>query len=395
MKLKTASFLALLALGACVTTDRAPEPGTLSAGEYLERVREWARGLRARDELAVVTAGGKGATDAFAREFAALGELEEIDAWKLENPTKERVTELRKLFDGAGGKSVALVDAEGRPLEAPSPTKPSHLEGVLASSFAAAGTGRAYVVEPTGEISWQRRGCGNIHQVQRHGGWLYYSNGSVYRCRLPSTKAEHVFTPSCCMGAGALGFEVQPNGNVVVSVNSMGEVLELEAETWRVLARVKVDVRDGKGEAPGAHGRLRMVHKTPSGTYLVSCGMARFVREYRPDGTLVWQQEVPVMAFDAVRRANGNTIVSHINGLTEYAPDHREVWKFACGDLPALKLSCLCGVQELANGNLVVGTWSSGERDASRATAFELTRDRRCVWAWYPNADSNMMTCQR
>ena len=55
----------------------------------------------------------------------------------------------------------------------------------------------------------------------------------------------------------------------------------------------------------------------------------------------------------------------------------------------------LCGIQELANGNLVIGTWANGELDASKATAFEITREKKLVWAWRPNADRNMMTAVR
>ncbi len=372
-----------------------PAERGVSAADYLEIVRAMASGVRAADPSAAIGAGGPCATDDFAKAFIGFGESEEIDFWQIADPTPERVKMLRGLFDSAGGRAVRLVDAKGASLDPVAKTAPSRIDGTLPSPLLVAGTGRAYVLEPNGKISWLRTGCGNIHRVQRCGDSVYYSNGDLFRCRLPDTKAELVYRPKSRVGAGVLGFEVMPNGNVVLAVNSTDEIVELEAGTGREIVKFRADPKNAKGETPGAHGHLRMIRKTAKGTYLVCCAGASCVREYDARGKLVWEQSVPVMAFDCWRRANGNTLVSHITGVTEYTPDHREVWSFKADELPELGLSVLCGIQELANGNLVIGTWANGELDASKATAFEITREKKLVWAWRPNADRNMMTAVR
>lgn len=372
-----------------------PAERGVSAADYLEIVRAMASGVRAADPSAAIGAGGPCATDDFAKAFIGFGESEEIDFWQIADPTPERVKMLRGLFDSAGGRAVRLVDAKGASLDPVAKTAPSRIDGTLPSPLLVAGTGRAYVLEPNGKISWLRTGCGNIHRVQRCGDSVYYSNGDLFRCRLPHTKAELVYRPKSRVGAGVLGFEVMPNGNVVLAVNSTDEIVELEAGTGREIVKFMADPKNAKGETPGAHGHLRMIRKTAKGTYLVCCAGASCVREYDARGKLVWEQSVPVMAFDCWRRANGNTLVSHITGVTEYTPDHREVWSFKADELPELGLSVLCGIQELANGNLVIGTWANGELDASKATAFEITREKKLVWAWRPNADRNMMTAVR
>lgn len=372
-----------------------PAERGVSAADYLEIVRAMASGVRAADPSAAIGAGGPYATDDFAKAFIGFGESEEIDFWQIADPTPERVKMLRGLFDSAGGRAVRLVDAKGASLDPVAKTAPSRIDGTLPSPLLVAGTGRAYVLEPNGKISWLRTGCGNIHRVQRCGDSVYYSNGDLFRCRLPHTKAELVYRPKSRVGAGVLGFEVMPNGNVVLAVNSTDEIVELEAGTGREIVKFRADPKNAKGETPGAHGHLRMIRKTAKGTYLVCCAGASCVREYDARGKLVWEQSVPVMAFDCWRRANGNTLVSHITGVTEYTPDHREVWSFKADELPELGLSALCGIQELANGNLVIGTWANGELDASKATAFEITREKKLVWAWRPNADRNMMTAVR
>lgn len=372
-----------------------PAERGVSAADYLEIVRAMASGVRAADPSAAIGAGGPCATDDFAKAFIGFGESEEIDFWQIADPTPERVKMLRGLFDSAGGRAVRLVDAKGASLDPVAKTAPSRIDGTLPSPLLVAGTGRAYVLEPNGKISWLRTGCGNIHRVQRCGDSVYYSNGDLFRCRLSDTKAELVYRPKSRVGAGVLGFEVMPNGNVVLAVNSTDEIVELEAGTGREIVKFRADPKNAKGETPGAHGHLRMIRKTAKGTYLVCCAGASCVREYDARGKLVWEQSVPVMAFDCWRRANGNTLVSHITGVTEYTPDHREVWSFKADELPELGLSVLCGIQELANGNLVIGTWANGELDASKATAFEITREKKLVWAWRPNADRNMMTAVR
>ena len=372
-----------------------PAERGVSAADYLEIVRAMASGVRAADPSAAIGAGGPCATDDFAKAFIGFGESEEIDFWQIADPTPERVKMLRGLFDSAGGRAVRLVDAKGASLDPVAKTAPSRIDGTLPSPLLVAGTGRAYVLEPNGKISWLRTGCGNLHRVQRCGDSVYYSNGDLFRCRLPDTKAELVYRPKSRVGAGVLGFEVMPNGNIVLAVNSTDEIVELEAGTGREIVKFRADPKNAKGETPGAHGHLRMIRKTAKGTYLVCCAGASCVREYDARGKLVWEQSVPVMAFDCWRRANGNTLVSHITGVTEYTPDHREVWSFKADELPELGLSVLCGIQELANGNLVIGTWANGELDASKATAFEITREKKLVWAWRPNADRNMMTAVR
>ena len=108
------------------------------------------------------------------------------------------------------------------------------------------------------------------------------------------------------------------------------------------------------------------------------------MREYDAAGKLLWEQPAPDLAFEALRRANGNTLVSHLGAITEYTPDHKVAWRFRCDAVPELKLANLCGIHERPNGNLVVGTYANGVEDGSRTTAFEVTRDGKIVWSYAP-----------
>ena len=258
----------------------------------------------------------------------------------------------------------------------------SPVKGTMGQPLLVCGAGRAFLVAPDGHVAWNKSGCGNIHRVWKHGEWVYYSNGDLRRVDIVSGKDELLYKP--CEKEGVFGFEVLKNGNVVVAENGTGFIAELKAGTWEPVVRFKGDPTAPDGTVPGGvHHRYRMIRKTDKGTYLVCCSSANFVREYDRTGKLVWEQKVPAkLTFDCLRRANGNTLVSHLDAVTEYSPDHQVVWQFTCADAPELKLANLCGIWEQKNGNLVVGTYANGVEDGSRTTAFEVTRGKKIVWSY-------------
>ena len=349
-------------------TRRADEPdvweadaGTLTPEAFLERVRQAGVALRRASPTAQVAVRRDRVTPAFAAALDAFGEGEEY-VWR-------------------DGPAV------------------NPLKGTMDGPLLYAGSGRAVLVGEDGAVLRRWDGCGNIHCVRKTAEHLYWSNGRLWRVPLAGGAPELVWRATDEVGGGVLGFEMQPDGAIVMAVNSTCEIVELAPpflpdKPRRVRVRFKVDARGADGKLPGRHGRLRLVRKTPAGTYLVCCAGAACVREFDKTGRLVWDQSAPPFAFDCVRRTNGNTLVSHLDGVTEFAPDHRKVWSFSCADAPELKLAYLCGIQERRNGNLVLGTWSNGSPAREKATACEITREKKVVWS-YAADDANSMTAFR
>lgn len=265
------------------------------------------------------------------------------------------------------------------------------ITGNMSSPLLFAGGGRAALVAPDGHIAWEKKGCGNIHRVWFHGGFVYWSNADLYRTEITTGETTLVYRP--CEKEGLYGFEVLDNGNIVVAENGTEYISELKAGSFEPIVRFKANSKTADGKETSAHHHFRMIRKTAAGTYLVCCSGANIVREYDRNGKLVWEQPTPALAFDCLRRTNGNTLVSHLGAITEYTPGHRIVWQFTLEDAPAeLKLNNLCGIQELKNGNLIVGTYANGKPDGSQATAFEVTRDKKIVWSFASTADRSMMT---
>ena len=273
------------------------------------------------------------------------------------------------------------------------------LEGTLDAPLLASGSGRVYRLDPDGRIAWMQGGCGNLHRAYlREDGSLLYSNGAlmlVDRPGTPDAKARQLYAPA--PKESLYGFELLAGDRTLIAENALDMLscFKLGADgAFTEEFRFPADSSADGTPAASIHHHFRMCRMTPSGTVLVCCSGAQRVREYDRSGRLVWEQRVTGrLAFDCLRRANGNTLISHLDAISEYTPSHELVWQFRCADAPALRLANLCGVQELPNGNLVVGTYANGSADASRATAFETTRDRRIVWSWRPVDDRSMMTC--
>ncbi|MFM7101564.1 MAG: hypothetical protein ACKO3N_10375, partial [Verrucomicrobiota bacterium] len=80
---------------------------------------------------------------------------------------------------------------------------------------------------------------------------------------------------------------------------------------------------------------------------------------------------------------NGNTLICGATQkrLFEVTPDKRIVWEFRAEDAPELNLTWVSSVQQLKNGNLLVGNFLRGQ-EGKGAHAFEVTRDKRVVWKW-------------
>ena len=256
------------------------------------------------------------------------------------------------------------------------------LKGRPPETLLVCGGGSVWILSPDGRVEWRKDGCGNIHRAVKLGDKVYWSNGNVWATDVKTSKTELFYSP--CKHDGTYGFDITKDGTIVISENGTDFVTELKLDTKEVVAKFKGDPRRMDGTTPSRHHHYRMISKTKTGTYLLCCSGANVVREYDATGRLLWVQPTPALAFEALRRANGNTLVSHLGAITEYTPDHKVVWSFSCADAPELKLANLCGIRERANGNLVVGTYANGVEDGSRTTGFEVTRDKKIVWSYAP-----------
>jgi hypothetical protein len=197
---------------------------------------------------------------------------------------------------------------------------------------------------------------------------------------------------------GGAAIEVTKEGKVVfefkgtqAEVNTVqplanGRVLLTEAGTRPRLLEVD---RDGKigievtlnAQTKDTHLQTRMARKLANGNYLVPQLLDRVVREYTPEGKVVWEVATPHMPFTAIRLDDGHTLIGCTLGNLVIEVDARgkTVWQLSNEDLPGKPINDACGVQRLPNGNTVVTSHHAGPMDVK---LIEVTPEKKVVWTF-------------
>jgi hypothetical protein len=127
------------------------------------------------------------------------------------------------------------------------------------------------------------------------------------------------------------------------------------------------------------HSNMRSLFATPQQTVLVAHIGDSTVREYDFEGALVREFAVRGLAFQGKRLANGNTLVSHEKGLTEFDASGKVLRDVMPEDMPSVGLTFGSSVARLPNGNTVMGNWF-GHRGKGGVALFELNPEMKVVW---------------
>ncbi len=231
------------------------------------------------------------------------------------------------------------------------------------------------LIDTDGKTLWEHRGgnCADIWMLDS--GNVLFANGSVIEVNPKTNEEVFKYTPEKTKGGGAYSCQRLPNGNTVVAENAAGRITEVDA-SGKVVFTLDLPLTK-----PGNHHNLRMVRKLDNGNYLVCHSGPRTVREYTPDGKVTFEVKVEKLAFSAVRLPNGNTMVGHVTGITEYTPAGKKTWAFTPADLPALSLGFLTGIHVRKNGNIAAGIYRISKKP-NGAEFFEITREKKLLW-WY------------
>jgi hypothetical protein len=175
--------------------------------------------------------------------------------------------------------------------------------------------------------------------------------------------------------------QLLPNGNILLTeAGAKPRLLEVTRD-----GKIAVEV-PLQCQTANHHMESRMARKLPNGNYLVPQLLDKVVREYTPEGKIVWEFKTPdepkeAWPFTAIRLPDGNTLVNltHSNMVVEVDPSARIVWQLTNADLPAPLLKDPCGAQRLPNGNTVITSYGAGEQ---KVKLLEVTRDKKIVWTF-------------
>ncbi len=146
------------------------------------------------------------------------------------------------------------------------------------------------------------------------------------------------------------------------------------ARDGRVLVEVPL-----KAQTKDHHLQTRMARKLPNGHYLVPQLRDRVVREYTPEGEIVWEVKTPNMPFTAIRLPDGHTLIGCTLGnlVIEVDREGKTVWSVTNDDLPGRPINDACGVQRLPNGDTVI---TSHHARGDEVKLLEVTPEKTLVW---------------
>jgi sugar lactone lactonase YvrE len=134
-----------------------------------------------------------------------------------------------------------------------------------------------------------------------------------------------------------------------------------------------------KAQTKDHHLQTRMSRKLANGNYLVPQLLDKVVREYAPNGQILWEVKTPNMPFTAIRLQNGNTLIGCTLGnlVIEVDPAGKTIWQVTNDDLPGRPINDACGLQRLPNGHTVITSHHAAPGDIKLT---EITVDKQIVW---------------
>ncbi len=259
--------------------------------------------------------------------------------------------------------------------------------------------GRIAIIGEAGETEWEMK-IGPLHDLHMlpNGNVLLQTNWTRV-VEVDPQSEQIVWSYDAVQQAENAGKRVEvhafqrlDNGHTMIAESGSSRIVEVDA-AGKVVHTMPLRVRRSHH-----HRDTRLVRQLASGNYLVCHEGDGLVREYRRDGQIVWEYEVPLFGrapakghgpeafgnqcFSALRQQNGNTLIATGNGhsVLEVTPGKEIVWQLNQNDLPGIQLAWVTTLQQLPNGNLVIGNCHAGPDNPQ---VIEITRDKKVVWKFH------------
>jgi hypothetical protein len=282
---------------------------------------------------------------------------------------------------------------------------------VAAHRLVTQGNGKLAIVASDGRIEWEMP-WGGIHDLHvLPGGNIMVQQGASKVVEIDPKQRSVVWTYDAAQSNGNQGKRVEVHAfqplaedRIMIAESGPARIIEID-RSGKLLREIRLKVLH-----PNPHTDTRLVRKLTTGNYLVCHEGDGTVREYSPSGQVVWEYEVPLFGqppkpghgpeafgnkvFDAVRLANGNTLLAIGNGhgVIEVTPDKKIIWEIHQRDLPGITLAWVTTLEILPNGNYVIGNCHAGP---GNPLLIELEpQSKRVVWKFdrfdtFGNAVSN------
>lgn len=242
--------------------------------------------------------------------------------------------------------------------------------------------GKLYIISAKGEIEWEypAKTCLDVWALA-NGNILLVSRGGTVQEVTRDRKVVFEYKPT---GGEVYNVQRLPSGNTFLTENGAKRIIEVDAAG-------KIQKAVAFQTAATEHNSIRQARALGNGNYLLCQKGDNAVREYDPQGKIVWEAKAPT-PFAAVRLASGNTLISCCTGnpaVIEVDRAGKTVWQLDKAELPDIKLGFAAGLQRLPNGNTVLCNGRS-----AGPLLIEFTPDKKVVWKYENAALSGVLSFQ-
>ena len=173
------------------------------------------------------------------------------------------------------------------------------------------------------------------------------------------------------------------NGNTFIGECNGARLLEVAPD-----GQIVKELRLLPAGQDGGHAYMRNARKLASGNYLVAHYGGQVVKEYDPQGQVVWSVPAPGGPHSVVRLPNGHTLIACGDmkpggpQVFEVDPAGKTVWQIKDGDLPGIKLAFMSGLQRLPDGNTLMSNWLGHGKFGTAPHLIEVTPDKQVRWTF-------------
>lgn len=251
-------------------------------------------------------------------------------------------------------------------------------------------------IAPDGRVEW-RLPVGAIHDLHLlPDGHILYQDGWTRIVEIDGNRKPVWDYNAKANGNAGRAVEVHafqrlPDGTTMIVESGPARIVEVD-RAGKLIREIPLTVT-----SRSAHSDTRNARKTAAGTYLVAHEKDGVIREYDPQGKVIWEFDVPLFdkapkgghgpeafgdqAYSAVRLDNGNTLIGTGNGhsVIEVTSEKAIVWKLEQNDLEGITLAWVTQVERLANGNTRFVNCHAGPDNPQ---IIEVTPKKEVVWTF-------------
>ena len=251
-----------------------------------------------------------------------------------------------------------------------------HRHRILVAQYQGPGGNRLIEVSAEGKLTWEHKvpsAC-VIFQVLPNLNIVYGYGGSPTGVQ-EIDREQRVVWNYVSKSPQVLGCERLPNGNTLLAEQGPSQAVEVSPR-GEIISTVPLPTSEKH-----YHRQVRNIHKLSNGHILAAIEAEGAAREVDVDGKVVWEYTGLADVFEALRLPNGNTLIAcgTQRRVIEVTPEGKVTWELTSQDVPDLNLTWITSLQELRNGNWVIGNFLRGQ-EGKGAHAFEITREKKVVW---------------